>query len=162
MAEAPGPFAVVLRGEHLVIPYRVEANAALLGRAETLSPVQREILFCIFSRHYDGHVRERALRQMIRSSKEWGIPFVVQPVGEYVIEIHRVVQDALPFLNTAQYAAFIRENPDYFERTRQRVESYWNCYYRWVYSDRANYPAFEVLKRFDALLEGPSASAEPP
>src|SRR5256885_12596937 len=94
VTECKGPFVVVLRGERLVIPYRVHADAALLERAEMLSPTQREILFCIFSRHYDGRVRERALREIVRSSNPLVIPFVVQMFGDYVYEYLRVWKDA--------------------------------------------------------------------
>jgi hypothetical protein len=161
-AEGSGPFSVFVRGERLVIPYRVRADAAALDREETLTPIQRDILFCIFSRHHAGLIRERALRRIIRSSNDWVIPFVVQLVGEYVIEIHQVVQEALTLLNGAQYAAFLRANPEMYERTRQRVVSYWNCYYRHgpslaprgrQFADRTGYPAFEVLAQFDKFFE---------
>jgi len=171
VAEGRGPFSVLVRGERLVIPYRLQANAALLDGAEGLSLTQRDILFCIFSRHFDGYVRERALRQVIRSSNDWVIPFVVQPVGEYVIEIHRVVQEALPFLNGAQYAAYLRANLEMYECTRQRAVSYWNCYYRGRFSlgrrgqllaAGTSYPAFEVLAQFDRFLEDAASAATAP
>jgi hypothetical protein len=149
--------AVVVQGERVTLPYRIYADAAAPADAEDLSPVQREILACVFTRHFDGRVRERALRQVLCSPNGWVIPFVVQLVGEYVIEIHRVVLDALPVLNSTKYAAFLRENPAFYLRTRQRVMSYWNCYYRTdpTYWDRAKYPAFEVLNRFDAWIATP-------
>ncbi|GAC1340179.1 MAG: hypothetical protein NVSMB23_10090 [Myxococcales bacterium] len=153
VAEDRGPFEVLLRGERLVIPYRLQADAALLHRAESLPPIQRDILFCIFSRHFAGYVREQALRQVIRSANDWVIPFVVQLVGEYVIEIHRVIQEALPFLNRPQYAAFLRANPEMYESIRKRAMSYWDCYYRSGFPARNGYPAFEVLTQFDKFLE---------
>ena len=82
-----------------------------------------------------------------------------------IIEIHRVIREALPFLNGAQYAAFVRENPEMYERTRRRVISYWNCYCRsdrqhelpseGRFPDRTGYPAFYLLMYFDSLLEAP-------
>src|SRR3954465_9936561 len=79
--EGSGPFSVLVRGEHLVIPYRVPADAAVLDRPETLPPVQRATPFCTLSRHHDGHIREQALRQLVRSPNDWVVPFVVQLVG---------------------------------------------------------------------------------
>ena len=153
LTEGNGQFSVLVGGERLVIPYRVRADAALLDRAGTHESVQRDILSCIFSRHYDGRVRERALRQFVRSAEDWAVPFVLQLVGEYVIEIHRVIQEALPFLNNSQYAAFLRANPEIYERTRQRAVSYWSCYYRSGFPAGTGYPAFEVLTQFDNFLE---------
>jgi hypothetical protein len=154
VTEGHWPFAVVVQGQQLTLPYRIHGDAAALAGGEGLSPVQREIRACIFSRHFDGRVRERALREVVASSHQWVIPFVVQLVGEYVVEIHRVVQDALPMLDAAKYAAILRENAGFYQRTRQRVMSYWDCYYRAgpVYFDRRTYPAFQIIGQFDAWL----------
>ncbi|HEY6113280.1 MAG TPA: hypothetical protein VIV37_04180 [Gaiellaceae bacterium] len=42
------------------------------------------------------------------------------------------------------YGAFIAGNPQFLELTAQRVESYWNCYYRHSYR-RDEYPGFALL-----------------
>jgi hypothetical protein len=61
---------------------------------------------------------------------------VVQPVGEYVLEILEAVHGGLPELDTPRsahrllYGAFIARNPSFFARTERRVVTYWSCYYR--------------------------------
>ena len=111
------------------------------------------LLHCLFSRHHDGVERERCLRNIITSPEPWVVPFVVQLVGEYVLEIIEVVQANLTRLPAENYRAFLRENPAFVARTRARVTSYWDCYYRDRFRDPRSYPGFAVLGFFDALLE---------
>ena len=42
------------------------------------------------------------------------------------------------------YGAFIAANPQFLELTAQRVESYWNCYYRHSFR-RDEYPGFALI-----------------
>jgi hypothetical protein len=60
-------FEVKVDNELLLIPERVyfaEVNAVILL---TLSDVQKEIINCLYTRHHDGHVREKALKGIILS-----------------------------------------------------------------------------------------------
>jgi hypothetical protein len=84
----------------------------------------------------------------------WIPPFVVQLVGEYVIEILFVIHKNLLNLNTSLYEQFLRMNPGFLAITEQRVISYWNCYHRWNYT-RDEYIGFEVLQFFKSLVGKP-------
>lgn len=149
---AAGDRVVVLGGEALRVPYRIYAGRESLDDGRLSA---RELLFlrCVFTRHHDGIVRERCLRNIIESTEPWVVPFVVQLVGEYVLEILEVIQANLGRLPSQNYVAFLRENPAFFARTRARVASYWDCYYRDRFRDPKRYPGFAVLEFFDALLE---------
>ena len=121
------------------------------GRVAALSTTQQTVLQCLYTRHHDGFVRQRYLQQAIGSPHAWVVPFVVQLVGEYVIEIIVAIRDALSDLDApgstqqALYGRFLAENPAFLELTSQRVASYWDCYYRSSYPSRADYPGFGVL-----------------
>jgi hypothetical protein len=82
----------------------------------------------------------------------WIPPFVVQLVGEYVIEIVADIQGAMSRLDRIQYEPFIRGNPIFFAKTRQRAASYWNCYYRHR-SVWNSYPGKQILDFFEAMLK---------
>jgi hypothetical protein len=97
------------------------------------------ILHCLYSRHGDGMVRQRHLEQIIPSGEPWVVPFVVQLVGEYVLEILQAIRNGVPDLATPGsaprllYGEFVARNPSFFARTERRVVSYWSCYHRHQY-----------------------------
>jgi hypothetical protein len=73
----------------------------------------------------------------------------VQLLGEYVMEIVELVAAALPSLNTAHVAAFVRENPAFMATTRRRAISYWHCYHRTP--ELKSYPAIQALDAMEQL-----------
>jgi hypothetical protein len=81
------------------------------------------------TRHHDGHVREEYLRRVIKSKEKWVIPFIIQLTGEYVIEILNVIYENLEALDKVNVRKFITDNADYFKKNKDRIRSYWNCYY---------------------------------
>ena len=80
----------------------------------------------------------------------------MQPAGEYVVEIVADIVQGLPELavpgtgSAARYGRFLVENEEFLDLTRQRVASYWNCYYRSHYFIRADYPGFRLLSSLRA------------
>lgn len=148
---ATGPFTVRVEGESVFIPSRVypaEPGPSALGK---LSPVQRAMLACLYTRHHDGHVRQRYLAQVGELACGWVTPFVVQLIGEYVVRIVLDVRELLVGVEVAGsamravYGRFAVENPQFLDLTYQRAVSYWDRYYRGWYARRQDYPAFEVL-----------------
>ena len=78
-------------------------------------------------------------------------PYIIQLIGEYVVEILQIVRHHLKELDREIYSDFLAANGEYYEKTRQRVRSYWNCYYRWQYSKWDDYVGCEILHYFDNL-----------
>jgi len=90
-------------------------------------------------------------------------PYVIQLVGEYVIEIVNVVRENLGCLRQKTYARFVSENPCFITLTRRRATSYWNCYYRTsdlAFHDYPAHPILEVLSPSRAV-KGGQASVGP-
>jgi hypothetical protein len=142
-------FSVRVGGENLSIPYRIYHDPALIDTAR-LTAQQTELLDCLLTRHCSGFVREKHLVRILLLNHDWIPPFVVQLVGEYVIEILRVIQRDIRNLDAHLYRRFITENPAFFANTKQRVTSYWNCYYRW--ERREDYAGFQIVRYFDDLV----------
>ena len=139
-------FSVRVAGEIVHIPQRIyhDPLAVSVGfRIGFRSKIQRELLDCILTRHFDGYVRQDHLLRVILSDNVWIPPFVIQLAGEYVLEIVRDIEKALPKLNSAVYQQFANSNPEYILKTGQRIVSYWNCYYRVI--KREDYPGFRIL-----------------
>ena len=84
-------FSVCVSGEAVSIPYRIFHDPALID-ATRLTSVQAELLECLLTRHHSGFVREDHLANILRTNDEWVPPFVIQLVGEYVIEILQLVR----------------------------------------------------------------------
>lgn len=109
---------------------------------------------CMTSRHCDGHFRQNATRKLMESSEPWVVPFVVALVGEYIPAIQTYIWRDLPEPSEERatvYREFLQANRDFFELTRQRVFSYWNCYYKTEYMSRDHYPGFAVLEKLKRL-----------
>jgi hypothetical protein len=144
-------FPLRLGTETLRIPSRIYFDPPVFQNPQ-LSPLQRELLDCLLTRHHDGFVRQTHLCRIICSKNVWIPCFVVPPIGEYVIEILQVVLDNASCLEAPHFREFVAENPDFVALTEQRVISYWNCYYRHV--KKKDYPGFailEVLKKSSKL-----------
>jgi hypothetical protein len=115
---------------------------------------------CLYSRHGDGMVRQRHLGQIIRAGEPWVVPFVVQLVGEYVLEILEAIRRDVPDLaapGSAQrllYGEFVARNLSFFARTERRVVSYWSCYHR------HQYPAFGASPGCPLLTSLRTAAAD--
>lgn len=143
--------SVRVGNEILEIPYRIYLNEANLSKAEGLVAIQSKILFCMCTRHHDGRIREQSLRRIILSKNDWVAPYVFLLSGEYIREILDLILQNLNELDINIYREFVSANPDLYKKTRQRMVSYWNCYYRHEYPDPGEYAGFRLFKFFDNL-----------
>lgn len=95
-------FSVRVDNENVSIPYRIYHDPAFIDTAR-LTTGQTELLDCLLTRHHSGFVREKHLARIICCHHDWIPPFVVQLVGEYVIQILHVIQTNLCNLDTHCY-----------------------------------------------------------
>jgi hypothetical protein len=144
---------IVIDGEPVAIPARIYSPPIPEAAPLALSTRQRFLLACIYSRHHDGHVRETSVRQIIDADDSCVVPFLVQPLGEYVVEIVEFLHEHRAALGTAAVREFARANPRFLARTRQRAISYWDCYFRRRWINRADYPALQVLDFLDRRVK---------
>ena len=147
-------FCVEIGNDTVWIPYRIYHDPTLIDSA-SLTPTQNELLACLLTRHHDGLIREAYLSKILNSKQVWVPPFVVQLVGEYVIEIIRSIRDSVQYLDPGVYRAFLTRNPLFYRTTKARVISYWNCYHRAERSE--DYAGFQVLEFLDRLIMSPRA-----
>lgn len=126
-----------------------------------LTQTEKDLLNCIFSRHHDGYIRQKAIQNILHSQNDWAIPYLVRIIGEYVIQILEDINNHFQTINAPNLTSFIRQNPEFYNRTRSRVSSYWNCYYRHRFSEKLNgirtpeqqrYVGFQLLSKIDRLL----------
>ena len=140
---------VVVQGEASEIPVRIYTPEPPDLAARRRSAVQRLIAGCVHSRNSDGYVRQAACARILPSAEPWVVPYVIQLLGEYVVEISRLILDGLSAQSSFEwpaYGEFVAANDEYMALTEQRAISYWSCYYRHDYS-RAEYPALVALHK---------------
>jgi len=146
-------YEVNMNNELLRIPYRIyfkEPDNELISQ---LNAEQVDLLNCFYTRHYNGYIRERKLKEIIMIDRPIVVPFVIQLAGEYVYEILEIIYDHLDHLNLNNYLNFIAENPIYYQKTRARMISYWNCNYRNEYKDLRSYKGLQIFKCFESKLK---------
>jgi hypothetical protein len=111
------------------IPYRIYINEPTIESEIQLSDFQKSLLNCIYLTHHNGFVRQRRLEKIIDSKEYFIIPFTIQLLGEYVIDIFYLLEKHINN-NIESYNNFSKENPEYWHQIESRMLSYWNVYYR--------------------------------
>ena len=147
-----GPIQIA--GEHLHIPYRIYAAEPDSLNWKTVGRQQGLVLCALYTRHHDGYVREKYIKVLLSAEEEWVAPFVIQMLGEYVVEIVQLLEPHVAHLSSESYLRFLKENQLFFSLTRQRLVSYWDCYYRSQFPRLEDYPAFRVVEVLSRRLQG--------
>ena len=168
--EPRGEFAVWVDIQELVLPRRIYPAEPDPDTATKLAPRAQLVLRCLYTRHHDGIVRQRNPEQVVTALDAWVVPYVVQLIGEYVVEIIKVIAAALPQLavpgspQRVLYGRFAADNPAFIDLTAARVASYWNAYYRgWWYRSLADYPGQPLIDSVQAAgREHTTAAVGPP
>ncbi|MEU6415286.1 hypothetical protein [Microbispora sp. NPDC046933] len=151
-----GSFRATVGDDRVTIPGRIYNPEVSPERLDGLTPLQRTILHCLYTRHHDGFVRQHHLKQIIGSLEPWVLPYVVHLVGEYVLEIVADIDAALGDLGVPgspahlAYSRFLTDNPRLFALMRQRVASYWACYHRGRFPRLADYPGHRLIAAMSA------------
>jgi hypothetical protein len=141
-------FEVRVSGETIQIPTRVYHNTASISMRK-LNGAQRHLLSCILTRHHDGYIRQSHLEQIIGCSLPWVPAYVIQLLGEYVVEIQQLIEARLKDLEPGVYRTFLLANPAFLALTEQRIISCWDCFYRT--RKRDEHVGFRVLHFFKEL-----------
>lgn len=73
--------------------------------------IQKEILYCIYTRSCNGYIREKYLKELLKLDFDyWAIPFIVKLSDEYIVEILEVIYDKLKIRNNDDIKRFGLEN----------------------------------------------------
>jgi hypothetical protein len=143
----PSTYRIELDNEQLIIPYRLYFNEPDIAKENTLTDIQKTILNCIYLRHHDGYLRQRRLEELIDKTEPWIIPFTLQLLGEYVLEILQVLDKHINTITIGNYFRIVKENQEYWQKTESRMISYWNEYYRFQFPKLKYYPGRLIADR---------------
>ena len=139
---------VKLNNNIVKIPYRIYFNEP--QNIKNLNNIQMDILCCIYSRHHNGFIRQKYIEKIVDSKNYWVTPFFVQLFGEYIYEIMEIFNEYLN-VNMDNCMKFIYENQEYWEKTKNRMISYWNEFYRGKYPEFNKYLGKEIIKKINRI-----------
>jgi hypothetical protein len=145
---------VTIKGEELHIPGRIYFPEAKTTNNGDLDDIQKIILACLYTRHHNGHIRQKYLESLCHSRQEWVPPFLLKLLAEYVIEIGSQIETNLASLDREVYSGFALENPQFIYLCQHEIVSYWN----WLYRDIPfeEYPSYKIFQSL-ALWKGGDA-----
>jgi len=103
-------------GETVSVPYRIFVSDKISSKYR-FTPIQRMIYHCIFSRSYDGFVRQKHMEALLEADiPKWAVPYVIKICDEYVKEILEAVYESLRNKSCESFKALCRINFDQFKR----------------------------------------------
>lgn len=139
---------IKLQNESIVLTGRIYFAEPSIELESGLTETQRQILNCIYTRHYDGYIRERRLKNLLNIDNEWVLPFKLQLLGEFVIEILFELDKHISNNNARLYKRLTLDNKKYWEQTKSRMVSWWDAYYRLTkYKKLYDYIGRQITKR---------------
>lgn len=156
---SPGAIEVNVEHEQIQIPTRLYVSEIDSERIKQLTSTQQTMLFCLYTRHHDGHIREHYLRQLLKTNQqdEWILVYILELASEYVREIVDIIVPVIEQWDLEVKRRFVSNDPVYMKRIEDRMISYWNAYYRSNSERRseAEYPGFRIIEslREDASVE---------
>lgn len=121
----------VLADSKITIPYRCYLLELPEIDISKLTELQKQILFCLYTRSSDGYLREKYVRKLLSSTFEkWCVPYIVKLCDEYVVEILHVIYNSLSKNPNEGIRSFCLANKRTICKSFSRMISYWNEYYR--------------------------------
>lgn len=115
----------------LQIPYRMYFVEPNEDKIQSLNNRQKLILYCLYTRSSNGHLREEYLKKILETDfPNWCIPYIVKLADEYVIEIVEMIYTSLKGRNNENFKEFCLNNQMAISKSYARMISYWNEYYR--------------------------------
>lgn len=131
----PENIEISLLNESITLTGRIFFSEPTPELENNLSGTQKQILNCIYTRHFDGHIREKRLKYLLNIDYEWVLPFKLQLLGEFVIEILFELDKHITDNNSRGYKQLTLDNKKYWQQTKSRIVSWWDTDYKFP-----NYP----------------------
>ncbi len=146
------PIEVVISGKIIKIPRRLYFPDPKQIKIGWLTS-NKGLIQCLLSRSSDGYKRQEAIRQVIKISEPWAVPYIVLLSGEYVVEINAALVVALPVLDQPLFINFVLENRVLMRFLKAKATSYWDCYYRQQFPTKNTYPGLQFLHQLEKWVD---------
>jgi hypothetical protein len=121
----------LLNGESVSFPYRIYYLDEYDSLASAMTFEQKMIYHCIFSRSCDGFVREKHIKEILKSNyPDWVMPYILKVSDEYVVQILESIYSEMILSDNRRIKEFCLINLQSFLYSHDRMISYWNEFYR--------------------------------
>ncbi|WP_459195684.1 hypothetical protein [Wukongibacter baidiensis] len=143
--------AININNKTMDLPYRIYYHELAYEEIKDLTDIQIRILYCLFTRHNNGYIRQKYLNKLLKLGdlKLWEIAYIISLCGEYVIEIIDDIHANWNLINIEKLTEFIYNNSEYIITIEGRIASYWGEYY--MYINKKDYSGFKIQKRLKKL-----------
>lgn len=85
-----------LTTETVSLPYRLYFIDTRDEEIESLTDKQKKVLYCLYTRSNNGHLREKYINRLLDTEfEEWCLPFIVGICDDYVVEILETIYNTL-------------------------------------------------------------------
>jgi hypothetical protein len=139
-----------LQTEKIVLTDRIYFAEPNIELENNLTDQQRNILNCIYTRHINGYIRERRLKNLINIDLEWVLPFKLLLLGEFVIEILYELDNHITDNNIQLYKRLTLDNNKLWKQTKSRMVSWWDADYRHPNCKTLkDYIGYKIVKRIN-------------
>jgi len=147
-----GTIDVTFFEESLILPSRLYLNEVKEEKIQTLTERQRWILYCMYTRHHDGYIREKYVRRLEQeqTKTDWVLLYLIELTGEYVREILERIEPVLQIWPEEQLRTFAAANERYLQRIERRIISYWDLHQRRDYPVlwNSDYVGFRIAQYY--------------
>jgi len=143
------PDVVLYQGTELALPYRVYYTVDVVDRAMSIVSDGAVVAACLGSRSNDGYLRQRSVELLVSQPRPWSVPYMVEALGDYVVQILEVMDGRLPKSLEPAFGEYLVANQDRFLRLSRRCVSYSTEYYR--RTSWNSYPGSRVIAELVAM-----------
>jgi len=147
-----GEIDVTFFGEQLILPSRLYLDEITEAKIQTLSETQRWLLYCMYTRHHDGFIREKYVQRLEQEQANpgWVLLYLIELTGEYVREILERIEPVLQIWPEEQLRTFAAANERYLQRIERRIISYWDLHQRTAYPVlwNSDYVGFRIAQYY--------------
>jgi hypothetical protein len=143
-------FRVKLIKEFIYIPNRIYINEVEDNIIEKLGEIQKIIIYCLYTRHYNGYVRQKYIEKLLDKYEYFIIPYIVKMIGENVSEIMEIIEEYID-ANNDNIVHFIANNLYYWYGIRGKISSNWNIYQKEKYPNFNKYIGRKLEKKINKL-----------
>lgn len=121
-----------LTTETVSLSYRLYFIDTCDEEIESLTDRQKKIIYCLYTRSNNGHLREKYINKLLDTKFEkWCLPFIVSICDDYVVEILETIYSTLRKRTNDDIKTFCKQNEISIRKSYSRMVSYWNVYYRY-------------------------------
>ncbi|WP_321384504.1 hypothetical protein [uncultured Enterococcus sp.] len=124
----------LLNGEVIRFPYRFYFKDEHVTFPTEFTKEQRCIYHCIYTRHYNGYIREKHMTSLLLEYPDelpdWVCSYLLSLSGEYIMEILERLYEMLSPRKNETIQAMSQMNSQQFLYIHDRMISYWNEFYR--------------------------------